>query len=162
MSLAALSTSSRCRSADCLILWTERKVGTSSSCGMNCRLCRAYTRDKKACPGCRADDRLRPKTRVMCKIRDCKIISLGKVKYCFSCDSFPCTNLNHLDKRYRTKYGMSMIDNLEYIERHGVRDFIRNEKKRWACPTCGHLICVHKPQCPSCGCKWIRKCRAGD
>ena len=87
---------------------------------------------------------------------------MGKVKYCFSCDSFPCANLNHWDKRYRTKYVMSMIENLKYIERHGVRDFIRNEKKRWACPTCGNLICVHKPQCPSCGSKWIGKCGAAD
>ena len=83
---------------------------------------------------------------------------MAKATYCFSCDSFPCTNLSHLDKRYRTKYGMSMIDNLKYIERHGIRNLTRNEKERWACPSCGQLICVHKPQCPSCGRKWIGKC----
>ncbi len=53
----------------------------------------------------------------------------AKAKYCFCCDSFPCVRLNHLDKRYRTKYGMSMIDNLENIRKFGIRHFIRNEKE---------------------------------
>ncbi|MFA5801027.1 MAG: hypothetical protein WC911_00980 [Thermoleophilia bacterium] len=43
----------------------------------------------------------------------------------------------HLDKRYRTKYGMSMIENLEIIRQVGVRDIFRREKQRWACPKCG-------------------------
>lgn len=44
---------------------------------------------------------------------------------------FPCDRLNHLDERYKTKYGMSMIDNLVHIKKFGVRHFIRNEKERW-------------------------------
>jgi hypothetical protein len=59
-----------------------------------------------------------------------------------------------LDERYRTKYGMSMIDNLVHIKKFGIRHFIRNEKERWTCPGCSQLICVHKPQCLFCGHKW--------
>ncbi len=70
----------------------------------------------------------------------------GIVKYCFCCDSFPYDRLNRLDKRYRTKYGMSMIDNLENIRKFGIKHFIRNEKERWSCPECGEILCVHKPQ----------------
>ncbi len=76
------------------------------------------------------------------------------VEYCFSCDSFPCARLNHLDKRYRARYGMSMIENLENMRRLGIRHFIRNEKERWNCPECGEIICVHQPQCLSCEYKW--------
>jgi hypothetical protein len=123
-------------------------------CGMNCRLCQAYIRDKKACPGCRGDDSLKTKTRVTCKIKNCEKIAERKVKYCFSCESFPCDNLVHLDNRYRTKYGMSMIDNLITMREFGIRHFIRSEKKRWACSECGEIICVHKPQCLSCEHKW--------
>ena len=123
-------------------------------CGMNCRLCRSYIRDKNKCPGCRVDDSLKPKTRVGCKIKTCEKIAEGNVKFCFSCDSFPCAKLKHLDKRYRTKYGMSMIDNLETIKEFGIRRFIRNEKERWICPKCREMICVHKPQCLSCEYKW--------
>jgi hypothetical protein len=78
----------------------------------------------------------------------------GKVKYCFSCESFPCGRLNHLDKRYSVKYGMSMIENLENIRSLGIRRFVTNEKERWTCPECGETICVHEPQCLSCEYKW--------
>ena len=123
-------------------------------CGMNCRLCRAYGRDKKACPGCRDDDSLKSKTCVNCRIKNCEKIVQGGSRYCFNCDSFPCDRLNHLDKRYRAKYGMSMIDNLISIRTFGIRHFIRNEKERWICPECGKIICVHKENCISCGYKW--------
>ena len=62
--------------------------------------------------------------------------------------------MKRLDKRYRTKYAMSMIDNLEYIKQFGIRDFVKQEKERWACPVCGEIICVHKPQCISCEHTW--------
>ncbi len=123
-------------------------------CGMNCRLCRAYMRDSKPCPGCRGDDAGKPKTRVTCRIKTCDKIARGGAKYCFSCDSFPCAELNHLDERYRTKYGMSMIDNLRSIHKSGVRHFIEAEKQRWTCSGCGQVICVHEPQCLSCGRTW--------
>jgi len=129
-------------------------VALIAPCGMNCRLCRAYTRDKKACPGCRGDDSIKPKTRVTCRIKNCEKMVQGKVRYCFDCDSFPCDRLNHLDERYRAKYGMSMINNLNEIKKFGIRYFINNEKERWSCPTCGNMICVHNPQCLSCEHKW--------
>ena len=121
---------------------------------MNCRLCRAYIRDRNPCPGCRADDADKPKTRVICKIKNCENITKGKARYCCSCGSFPCDSLNHLDKRYRTKYGMSMIDNLKNMKMSGIRKFIESERQKWTCPDCGQIICVHNPQCPSCGHKW--------
>ena len=123
-------------------------------CGMNCRLCRAYTRDKKPCPGCRGDDSHKSKSCVVCRIKNCEKIVNARVKYCFCCNSFPCVRLNHLDKRYRTKYGMSMISNLENIRQFGIRHFIRNEKERWSCPECGELLSVHKSQCLYCQHTW--------
>jgi Protein of unknown function (DUF3795) len=123
-------------------------------CGMNCRLCLAYIRDKKTCPGCRGDDSLKAISRFRCRIKTCKKMVNAGLKYCFCCDSYPCVRLKNLDKRYRTKYGMSMIDNLESIGKSGIRIFIRNEKERWTCPKCGGTICVHRPQCPSCMKRW--------
>jgi len=123
-------------------------------CGMNCRLCYAYMRNKRACPGCRGDDSVKSKTCVTCRIKNCeKMVQVGD-RYCFSCDSFPCDRLRHLDKRYRTKYGMSMIDNLVHVRKFGIRHFIKSEKERWSCPECGEMICVHKPQCLACEYTW--------
>jgi|WetSurMetagenome_2_1015567.scaffolds.fasta_scaffold277152_2 hypothetical protein len=120
-------------------------------CGMNCRLCHAYIRDKNACPGCRGNDTFKAKSCALCRVKNCEKMATAEFKYCFCCESFPCARLNHLDKRYRTKYGMSMIENLKTIKEFGIRHFIRNEKEKWTCPQCGEIICVHKPQCLYCG-----------
>ena len=123
-------------------------------CGMNCSLCRAYGRDHKACLGCRGDDRHKSKSCMACPIKNCEMVASGRIKYCFGCDSFPCARLEHLDKRYRTKYGMSMIENLNALRSLGIRRFVENEKKRWACPECGRILCVHKSECIYCQHVW--------
>jgi hypothetical protein len=123
-------------------------------CGMNCGLCIAYIRDKNTCPGCIVDDVHKPRTRADCSIKNCIKIKTGKFRFCFDCDDFACHLLKHLDKRYRTKYSMSMIDNLEHIKRFGIRDFIRQQKKKWTCRNCGHILSVHRENCISCGYKW--------
>lgn len=124
-------------------------------CGMNCRLCLGYIREENTCPGCRMIDSReghKSGSRNKCRIRNCEQIAEGNVKYCSGqCDSFPCTRLRQLDKRYRTKYGMSMIDNLKMIDESGIRRFVRNEDEKWTCPSCGEIICVHRPVCLHCG-----------
>ena len=123
-------------------------------CGMNCRLCSAYLRTRNACPGCRGDDRAKPKTRVACRIKNCDRRIGGKAGYCGDCSSFPCALLNHLDERYRTKYGMSMIENLKSIRISGIQSFARNERIKWVCPGCGTMICVHQARCLACQRQW--------
>lgn len=123
-------------------------------CGINCRLCRAYARDRKPCPGCRGDDTYKSNSCVTCQIKNCPKLAKEKIKYCFDCDEFPCSRLTHLDQRYRTNYGTSPIDNLNSIQNIGVINFVKNENKKWTCPECGTMISMHKPQCLSCGYRW--------
>ena len=59
--------------------------------------------------------------------------------------------MKQLDKRYRNRYGMSMLENLAYIEKHGIRKFVKKEKKRWSCKKCGGTINVHRWACYNCG-----------
>jgi hypothetical protein len=108
-------------------------------CGMNCSLCIAYLRDKNKCPGCYINDAYKTITRTGCRIRNCD--KRGKSRFCFSCSVFPCERLKHLDKRYRTKYGMSMIDNLGSIKTQGIRAFIGKEEKKWIRGS--KIFCVH-------------------
>ena len=125
-------------------------------CGMNCRLCMAFARERKPCPGCRFDSASKSKSCMLCRIKNCTKLQGEKIRYCIDCDEFPCERLKHLDKRYRLKYGMSMIENLSCIEQKGIRRFVRCENEKWKCPRCGELLCVHKPQCLSCGRVWHR------
>jgi len=127
------------------------KISLIAPCGMNCGICMAYLRGKNKCPGCRATGVDNPITRRWCKIKTCESLQGAKTRYCLQCESFPCARLKHLDKRYRTKYGMSMIANLENIKAGGIRKFVANEKVRWACPECGGTICVHRQYCYHCG-----------
>jgi hypothetical protein len=107
-------------------------------CGMNCAVCRAYLRDKNRCDGCSKIETGSPKTCVLCRMRTC---TERKGKYCFDCSWFPCERLKHMDKRYRTKYGMSQIENLKFIRDHGINDFIKNERIRWQ--SAKGIFCVH-------------------
>jgi hypothetical protein len=111
-------------------------------CGMNCNLCIAYLREKDNCPGCNLQEEDSKYCR-KCIIKNCKILKEKKWEYCSSkCEKFPCTRLRNLDKRYKEKYEMSMIENLDFISENGIRKFIKNEKKRWTRD--GKVYCVHR------------------
>jgi hypothetical protein len=114
-------------------------------CGMDCAICTAFLREKNRCAGCYAPDR-------KCN-RNCTLSACEKVKgrYRHGCGGFPCRRLKQLDKRYRTKYHMSMLDNLMMIEKVGIREFVRIERKRWTCKICGGTIDVHHFRCSTCG-----------
>jgi len=118
-------------------------------CGMNCGVCMAYLREKNHCPGCNYPDDNKAVSCARCIIKNCETIK--KVKFCYKCEKYPCTRLKNLDKRYRTKYHMSMIENLENIKKLGIRQFVKNEQVRWRCPKCGGNICVHRGYCFDCG-----------
>ena len=55
-----------------------------------------------------------------------------------------CARMKQLDKRYRAKYGMSMIENIQEIKAKGIRQFTRDQKQKWTCPDCGKLLTVHR------------------
>jgi len=120
-------------------------------CGMNCGICMAFLREKNRCSGCRGDDSKKPVTRKNCKIKNCKIFQNNKAAFCYECQDFPCEKLAHLDKRYRTRYSMGMIENLTNVKNSGLGKFLEDQKKRWTCPECKGIICVHTGSCQNCG-----------
>ena len=124
-------------------------------CGMDCGVCSAYLAyahglpKKKGkishCPGCR------PRNKACAFIkRDCDLLKNDKIEFCFSCPVFPCRNLTYIDARYKTKYGMSFIENLNYIKKNGLEKFLKKQKKTYGCPRCGDLVCIHNRKCYRC------------
>lgn len=80
-------------------------------CGMNCALCQAYQGKGLACYGCgQGGER---KSCRNCSIRKCE----HKKAFCFECAEYPCKRLKALDKRYRAKYRMSMLENLAFVQK---------------------------------------------
>jgi hypothetical protein len=119
-------------------------------CGMNCSLCLAFQREKNICAGCNATAGHKANHCATCSIKNCE--EMPGRGFCYSCTEFPCKRLKQLDKRYRTRYGMSMIANLTMIKTNGIEAFINLEINKWTCK-CGSLLCVHRPICLKCGTK---------
>lgn len=99
---------------------SEMRKDLIAPCGMNCSLCIAYQFKEKDlnsqgfhrtyCPGCIT------RGKNCTHMGDsCELLGKGAVRFCYECVSFPCKRLKSLDKRYHTKYHMSMIENLTFI-----------------------------------------------
>ena len=68
---------------------------------------------------------------------------------CAPCDA-PCRRLKYLDRQYRAKYHISMMENLSVIRERGMQAFLRQQEEDYRCPACGEIVCVHRQECPSC------------
>jgi hypothetical protein len=124
-------------------------------CGMNCALCSGYLALKNDiknkgiklinCPGCR------PRNKKCAFLKGhCSKLSKGEVTFCFECTSFPCDRLRTIDNRYRSRYRMSMIENLSFIKENGMEKFLEDQEETWKCQNCGELISCHNGLCFNC------------
>lgn len=129
--------------------------GMIAPCGMNCGLCIGHLRKKKPCGGCfKIDDENKPNVCRTCTIVNCEYLAKTNSGFCYECMNYPCQRLKNLDKRYRTKYGMSMIENLLFIKENGIKRFVELEEKKWKCEKCGSILSVHKDNCLNCDYKY--------
>lgn len=132
------------------------KTTLIAPCGINCALCSAYRREKNSCKGCLIDSGENITHIKTCRIKFCENQNKSGRKFCYKCKKFPCARIKHLDKRYSSKYHLSVIENLEYIKKKGIREFVKQQKKEWLCSKCKNdYICCHKGSCFGCGhVKW--------
>ena len=124
-------------------------------CGMYCGLCSSYLayshqvpRERGTfsyCTGCRP----RNKQCSWMKKR-CALLRDQTVRYCFECPSYPCTALEDLAERYRTKYGLDFLENLSLIQRDGEDALLDGLNGRYACERCGGLRSIHSGKCFEC------------
>jgi hypothetical protein len=134
-------------------------------CGMNCGICSSYLArhyDIKSrgirmpyCAGCRPRDK-------QCAFlkKKCSLLLNGEVKYCFECRDYPCERLVKLDARYKVRYHMSMIENLNRLKEKGLEELLESETKKWSCPKCGGVISCHNGLCFNCGLDILRNKKA--
>ena len=119
-------------------------------CGINCGTCMACLRVKNKCYGCRVDFHSKRKTCIECSIKNCELLAKTSSGFCYECEIFPCEKMKHIDRRYSTKYRVSLIRNLVTIKEIGMADFLELEIKKWTCPNCGATTSVHRYSCPEC------------
>jgi len=125
--------------------------GMIAPCGMNCGLCIGHLREEKPCGGCYGrEDKNKPETCRSCSIVNCEFLETTESGFCYDCDKYPCVRLKSLDKRYRAKYHMSMLENLGRINNNGLLAFLTMEDSRWNCLNCGSGLSVHRNICINC------------
>lgn len=126
-------------------------------CGMFCGFCGSYLAKINNvprrhgiisyCDGCRPRDK-------MCSFlkKRCPKLLDKKVAYCYECDEFPCSNLAHIDYRYRSKFTFqySLIDTLNVIKQKGEEAALNELKERFKCESCSGIKCIHNNLCYKC------------
>jgi hypothetical protein len=130
---------------------TPERFQLIAPCGIDCKLCQRYNRGRNPCPGCRGDDYAKLPSCLSCNTKNCEHIRSGKVGFCSECSLYPCKHILHLDKRYKSSYGISVIENLNEIRDSGLRNFVLQQERRWSCTNCGEVLCMHKSTCLHCG-----------
>jgi hypothetical protein len=119
-------------------------------CGLICDLCLGAQRQKNKCVGCNYPGN-KPPYCIKCRIKNCDEKNGNDRLLCNKCPKYPCRRLKDLDKRYRRKYGESLVENFKLINEIGIKNFIRQENEKWKCEKCGELLCVHRSKCLHCG-----------
>jgi hypothetical protein len=49
-----------------------------------------------------------------------------------------------------------MIENLEYIKKHGMDKFLGKEEEKWSCKECSEVKCCHNGLCMNCDLNTLR------
>jgi hypothetical protein len=130
----------------------EILVTMLAPCGINCGVCYMYLKKKKPCLGCRGQDVAKPEHCRKCKTKDC---SIGQgIGFCFNCSSYPCATIKRLDKSYRQRYQVSLIDNAVRLKKVGAEQYLKEEREKWTCIDCEGVISLHDRVCSECGKKW--------
>jgi hypothetical protein len=117
-------------------------------CGMNCHVCYVHLKNKKACMGCHGADESKPQHCRACKIKACAVGH--KVDFCFECPSFPCALVKRLDRSYRQRYQVSLIEGAMLHKSLGAKQYLLREREKWTCPDCGGVISLHDGVCSEC------------
>ncbi len=120
-------------------------------CGMNCAVCYKHL-GKNPCQGCNAQDDAKPERCRKCAIKSC--VEERNVENCRDCDSFGCKQIKNLDKSYRNRYGVSLIENGLWVREHSVAEFMIEQCRIYTCPVCGGVISLHDGDCCECGAQY--------
>jgi len=131
------------------------QVELIAPCGMNCAICSRYLSyvnnlKRSQCPGCRPGNKNCSYLFAKCFGINGALQGNANASFCFECDQYPCKQINRMDDRYRSNYGMSVKDNLVSIKKIGVVKFTKEQHEEYRCSKCGGLISIHNRKCFKC------------
>ncbi|MFX0091032.1 MAG: DUF3795 domain-containing protein [Candidatus Hodarchaeota archaeon] len=98
------------------------------------------------CDGCKTQVRF-----INC--RSCEIRACAETKgisFCFECQEYPCKSFSNFPTE-RLPHLVSMPENLEYIKKNGLNNWLETQEQRWKCPQCGEKFSWYETTCEKCG-----------
>lgn len=134
--------------------FTEQMI---APCGLDCSLCTQAHLTTNACPGCLGPNEHKPEfCSARCDIIRCEQRKKHQYRFCDECPEYPCKHSLERETRYASQYALkeSPLTNLREIRQKGMKEFLREEQKRWTCQDCGGVISVHEGVCCGCGRKY--------
>lgn len=117
-------------------------------CGINCMVCYVHLKDKKPCSGCLGDKQHKPERCIVCSIKNCA--QEKGFTYCYECTDFPCKRIKNLEKSYKKRYNISLIENSKMVKEKGIKAFQKDEQEKWKCNICAGVISLHDKICSNC------------
>jgi hypothetical protein len=111
-----------------------KKYPTIGVCGLDCGLCpRYYTKGKSRCPGCGGPDFFNKHP--SCSFITC-CVKKKDLEVCGQCPDFPCSKFKkdqeyqQMEESFSYPSNKVVLRNLNFIKEHGIKEFIRGQKKR--------------------------------
>ncbi|MBT3286592.1 MAG: DUF3795 domain-containing protein [Victivallales bacterium] len=131
----------------------KTKAKPDSYCGLYCGGCKNLQTSSKAtdpakvkCLGCKSD-----KTAGWCAKCDIKTCAKEMdVDSCGECDMFPCEKLTKFQNNGKD-YRILAEKNCKTIQAKGHKQWLKDQKERWACPKCKATFSWNDEKCPKCG-----------
>ena len=120
-----------------------------SVCGLDCSVCSAHLRTNKPCVGCLIEGENKPVHCLNCSKKKCA--KEKGVTHCYECDEYPCKKIKVADRKYKEKYGVSLIKNNMLVKKTGADSFYEIQRKEYKCSECDGVFDVHNKCCSECG-----------
>jgi len=131
----------------------SKNLDLLSYCGLYCGACPSY--HLGTCLGCRSENKNQKRTsKWSCKIRLC-CKDEKELFYCGKCSEFPCIKIsnkliNSHPNDLKFTYRHEIPNNVENINTVGFYQWIKAQKNKWKCDTCGGPIVFYNYTCIKC------------
>ena len=142
----------------------EPEFRFDSYCGIHCGSCfvmLGYTQNRDdtvpeqwnikdaelKCHGCKSED-------IFENCKGCPRRPCAEEKgldFCFQCDEYPCEIYKVASEKYHLAHHEVAQEKIIILKEQGLDAWLKYQKERWTCPSCGVIFSWYEKNCWKCG-----------